>query len=316
MIYTYLDLRFSSCLRQNITLKEILIMKNLFLVSFLLLSVLKIQAQNSLFDELEKDLVLSESKKVTAIFKSYKVLNLDTPKLVSKKHLNFVVAHRFETIKNGFEDLFGLDTANTRLSFTYGLTDAINVSFARSRFGNPYSFGVKYNIAHQQKNGFPVTIAGLNQLGINDELSRSSLPRLSFENRLTSNHQLIIARKFNSKLSLELVPTVLHDGLVIEDNQDNWQGALGFGGRYLFTKRMGLVVDYVAHLNRASNSTFNNPLSIGLEIETGGHVFQLSFSNANGLYENNFINGATGDWLDGDIFFGFSINRIFNFNKK
>ncbi len=272
-------------------------------------------SQENLLDKL-RETSEEKVKTIGSTFKGFKIVNFETPKLVAKKHLNFVVAHRFGTIKNGFEDLFGLDVANTRLSFTYGLTDKINISFARSRFGNPYSFGLKYNIKNQENNGFPFTIAGTNQLGINDQLSKDILPGLEFENRLTSNHQLIIARKFNSNLSLELVPTLLHDGLVKEDNQDNLQYALGFGGRYLFTKRMGVVVDYAAHLNRANGSIFNNPLSIGLEIETGGHVFQLSFSNANGMYENNFINNATGDWTKGDIFFGFSINRIFKLGSK
>lgn len=282
------------------------------LVVFLV--TISISAQDNLLKELEnKNNVTNNS--ISSTFKSFKIVNLETPKLVAKKQLNFVVAHRFGTIKNGFEDLFGLDLANTRLSFTYGLTEKINVSFARSRFGNPYSFGVKYNLATQKKDGFPFTIAGLNQLGINDQLSKTTLPGLGFKNRLTSTHQLIIASKINNKLSLEFVPTFLHDGLVVEQKQDNAQYALGFGGRYLFTKRMGIVVDYAAHLNRANQSNFNNPLSIGLEIETGGHVFQLSFSNAQGMYENSFINRADGDWLKGDIFFGFSINRIFDFNK-
>ncbi|MGY5352370.1 DUF5777 family beta-barrel protein [Wenyingzhuangia sp. IMCC45533] len=292
-------------------------MKNTISSILFLLFLSHTQAQNSLLNELEKESD-KERTTVTSTFKSYKLVNFETPKLVPKNHLNFIVAHRFGTIENGIEDLFGLDFASTRLQFVYGLTDKINISFSRSRFERTYDFGLKYHLISQKKNGFPLTVAGYHIGAINTLLDKEldGLPGLKFENRLRSAHQIIMASKINEKLSLELIPTVLHDGLVDNDAQENLQYALGFGGRYLLTKRMGIIVDYGLHLNRASNSIYNNVFSLGWEIETGGHVFQLHFSNAQGMFENAFINQATGDWSKGDIFFGFNINRTFNFSKK
>ncbi|ANW94780.1 hypothetical protein AXE80_00045 [Wenyingzhuangia fucanilytica] len=290
-------------------------MNKFFFIFFCVLFQVSLFAQNSLLDQLSST-DNAEKTKVTSTFKSYKLVNFETPKLVPKQHLNFIVAHRFGTIKNGIDDLFGLDIASTRLQFVYGLTDKINLSFSRSKFKRTYDFGLKYNITNQEKGGFPFTLAGHHLLGINTLYTKELYPSLEFSNRLRSTHQLIVATKINDRLSLELIPTILHDGVVSQDNQDNLQYALGFGGRYLFTKRMGIIADYGLHLNRADNSPFNNVFSLGFEIETGGHVFQLHFSNAQAMYENAFITEATGDWLRRDVFFGFNINRIFDLKSK
>ncbi|MGY6649190.1 DUF5777 family beta-barrel protein [Wenyingzhuangia sp. IMCC45574] len=289
-------------------------MKKIILSAFLGFLMQNSQAQSNLLSNLENDSKNDEIE-VTSTFKSYKLVNFETTKLVPKNHLNFIVAHRFGTVKNGIVDLFGLDNATTRLQFVYGLTEKINVGFSRSRFGI-YDFSTKYVFATQKKNGFPFTMAGHHYLAIDYSLKEDIFPKLEFDNRLRSTHQILIASKINEKLSVELIPTLTHDGLVKQDNQDNWQYALGMGGRYLFTKRMGIVADYGLHLNRASGSPYNNVFSIGLEIETGGHVFQLHFSNSQDMFENGFINNAGGDWSKRDIFFGFNINRIFDLKAK
>ena len=290
-------------------------MNKFYFFTFLLFCNVSLFSQSNLLDMID-DTTDETSTEVSSTFKSYKFVNFETPKLVPKNHLNFIVAHRFGSVKNGIEDLFGLDIASTRLQFVYGLSDKINLSFSRSKFRRTYDFGAKYHIINQKKNGFPFTIAGHHLLGIDTSLDENLLPGIKFANRLRSTHQLIMASKINDKLSLEFVPTILHDGLVELEEQDNLQYALGFGGRYLFTKRMGIVVDYGFHLNRASNSPYRNVFSIGYEIETGGHVFQLHFSNAQGMYENAFITQAAGDWSKRDFFFGFNINRIFNLKSK
>ena len=290
-------------------------MNKYFFLVFLLLCNVSLFSQSNLLDMIDDD-TDEASIEVSSTFKSYKLVNFETPKLVPKNHLNFIVAHRFGSVKNGIEDLFGLDIASTRLQFVYGLSDKINLSFSRSKFRRTYDFGAKYHIINQKKNGFPFTIAGHHLLGIDTSLDENLLPGIKFANRLRSTHQLIMASKINDKLSVEFVPTILHDGLVELEEQDNLQYALGFGGRYLFTKRMGIVVDYGLHLNRASTSPYKNVFSIGYEIETGGHVFQLHFSNAQGMYENAFITQAAGDWSKRDFFFGFNINRIFNLKSK
>ena len=124
-------------------------------------------------------------------------------------------------------------------------------------------------------------------------------------------NQLLISRKFNDKLSLELAPTYFHENFVIDDNQNNSQFALGMGGRYKISKRVSINLDYVPHLNRSSSSVYKNPLSLGVDIDTGGHVFQMHFTNSQGIHDAGFLGNTTGDWGKGDIFFGFNLVRVF-----
>lgn len=198
-------------------------------------------------------------EKVTSAFKALKIVNLESTKLAAKKDLYFVVAHRFGSVKDGFEGFYGLDNANTQIKFIYGLTDGLNISAARSEFA--YDFATKYMLFAQIKDGFPVAIAGFNSLSINNTLKESLYPKLEFKNRLTYVAQLLISRKFSERLSLEIVPTFFHENFVEDTEQSNSQYAVGFGGRYKFAKRWSLNIDYAAHLNRASNSLYKNPLS-------------------------------------------------------
>ncbi len=246
-----------------------------------------------------------------AAFKGLKIVNFESTKMVSQKELYFVVSHRFGSIKPGFEDFFGLDQAVTRLNFIYGISDGINIGVSRSSFLKTYESSLKLRLIRQKKNGFPFAIVGFGTLLINGALDDANLPRLEFKNRLGYTAQLLIAKKFNKNFSLELIPTFFHDNLVQLDEQDNSQYAIGFGGRHKISKRVSLNIDYGLHLNRASNSPFNNPLSVGFDIETGGHVFQLHFTNAQPMNTNGFLGQATGDWSEGDIFFGFNLSRVF-----
>ncbi|WP_428231878.1 DUF5777 family beta-barrel protein [Flavobacterium sp.] len=248
-------------------------------------------------------------EKVTSAFKALKIVNLESTKLAAKGDLYFVVAHRFGSIKDGFEGFYGLDNANTQIKFIYGLTPGINISAARSEFA--YDFATKYMLLPQIKDGFPVTIAGFNSLSINNTLKESLYPKLEFKNRLTYVAQLLISRKFSEKLSLEIVPSFFHENFVLDPEQSNSQYAIGFGGRYKFAKRWSLNMDYAAHLNRASNSIYKNPLSIGFDLETGGHVFQMHFTSSQAIDEAGYLGRTTGDWTKGDIFFGFNLARVF-----
>jgi hypothetical protein len=278
-------------------------------LSLLLLFPLITFSQDDLLDEIDID--SPEDSYATATFKGLKIVNFESTKLTAKKEFTFVVAHRFGTVKNGFDSFFGLDDAVTRLNFIYGVTDWLNVSVSRSSFQKIYEGSFKYRLVKQKENGSPVTIVGYNSILINTALEENNLPKIEFENKLGYTSQLLIARKFNKNLSLELAPTFLHDNFVIDNNQDNSQFALGFGGRYKLSKRWSLNADYGWHLNRSSTSPFKNPLSIGFDLETGGHVFQLHFTNSQALNTNGFLGQATGDWSEGDIFFGFNLSRVF-----
>lgn len=249
------------------------------------------------------------SQVVESAFKGLKVVNLESTKLAAKGDMYFIVAHRFGSVKDGFEGFYGLDNANTQLKFLYGLTNRLTISGARSE--SAYDFSVKYLLKNQVKDGFPVAIVGFNSLAMNNTLKESNYPKLKFDDRLIYVTQLIISRKFSEKLSLEVVPTFFHENFVDNDRQDNSQYAVGFGGRYKLGKRWSINMDYAAHLNRASNSIYKNPLSIGFDLETGGHVFQMHFTSSQQIHEAGFLGQTTGDWTKGDIFFGFNLARVF-----
>jgi hypothetical protein len=131
-----------------------------------------------------------------------------------------------------------------------------------------------------------------------------------FAHRMNYSFQVLASRKFNSSISLQLMPTYIHYNLVETPEDSNDLFALGAGGRFKITKWMAITGEYHYLLNK-NDSDIKNPLSAGFEIETGGHVFQLFFTNATGIYETAYIAETTGSWLNGDIRFGFNISRTF-----
>ncbi|WP_223551570.1 DUF5777 family beta-barrel protein [Aestuariivivens sp. NBU2969] len=278
---------------------------------YLLLCLIPVSlfSQNDLLDEIDTDSTWSNY--ADAAFKGLKVVNFESTKLVAKKEFTFIVSHRFGSLKNGLDNFFGLDEAVTRLNFVYGITDGLNIGFSRSSFQKIYEFSLKYSLLRQKEGGFPFTVVGFNELLVNTALDEVDLPLLEFKHRLSYVTQLLISRKFSTNLSLEIAPTFFHDNFVFIDQQDNSQFALGLGGRYKLGKRWSLNMDYGWHMNRADNSPFKNPFSIGFDLETGGHVFQMHFSNAQGMNTNTFLGQGSGDWGDGDIYFGFNLSRRF-----
>ncbi len=270
-----------------------------------------VYSQDDLLDEIDSG--VENISYESAVFKGLKIVNFESTKLVNRQQFYFIISHRFGSVKNGIKDLFGLDQASTRIQSVYGITDGINVGFSRSKFQRTYDLALKYRLFRQQKNGFPFTIVGYNLLTVNTSLDKDLLPKLKFEDRLGYVAQILISRKFTKSFSLELMPTYFHDNYVANDRQDNSQLVMGIGGRLKITKRFSVNVDYGYHFNRASNSVYTNPLSVGVDIETGGHVFQLHFTNAQGMYENAFLGQASGDWKDGNFFFGFNLSRVFAF---
>ncbi len=279
-------------------------MKKLFLL-VLLLPLLTF-SQNDLLAGVD---IPVTNEKVASAFKALKIVNLESTKVAAKGDMYFVVAHRFGSLKDGFEGFYGLDNANTQIKFIYGVIDGLQVSAGRSQLA--YDLAVKYTLFPQVKGGLPVAIVGFNSLSINNTLKESNYPKLQFEDRFTYVAQLLISRKFTEKLSLEIAPTFFHENFVDDEAQSNTQYALGFGGRYKFSKRWSLNMDYAAHLNRAPGSLYVNEFSIGFDLETGGHVFQMHFTNSQGIDEAGYLARTTGDWKTGDVFFGFNLARVF-----
>ena len=265
-------------------------------------------AQDDLLSEI--DVESESSTAVSSVFKGLKIINFESTKLVGKGGFYFVVSHRFGSVKNGFENLFGLDEAVTHLNFIYGLTEGINVSASRSSNQKIYELASKFRIIKQSER-FPFSLVGYTSVLANTALSTDNLPKLEFKHRLSYVAQLLISRKVNNKLSLQFTPTFFHDNYVVNDLQDNSQYGLIFGGRYKIGKRWSFNLEYGTHLNRAQNSLYNNPLSLGFDLETGGHVFQLHFTNSQFMNANGVMGNSTGDWSEGDFYFGFNISRSF-----
>ncbi len=278
-------------------------------------------SQDDLLDELEGDITID--KTVTSVFKSLKIVNFESTKLANKKDFYLIIAHRFGSVKNGFDDFFGLDYSVTQIKFIYGITDWLNVGIARSSKDKKYGLHAKYRLKPQVENGFPVSIVGYNLITVNTSLKDDNYPNIDFQDKLTYTSQILVSRKFNENLSLLVAPSYIHENLatrsyVVQDDgstiaydEENDQFAIGLGGRYKISKRVSINLDYGIHLNRNSNSVYNNPLSIGADIETGGHVFQMHFTNAQAMFEEGFITQGEGDWSDGDFFFGFNLVRVF-----
>jgi len=263
------------------------------LIFLLLFLPILATAQDDLLGELEEE--LSDKKQpVSAIFKGIKIVNFESTKLVGDRQLQFIISHRFGDLSDGIDNFIGLDDAT-------GVSDWLNVGISRSGFNKTYDASAKYRLLRQVDGGSPVTLVGYNLININTNLDSDLFPNLTFNDRLGYANQLLISRKFNDWLSLQLSPTYFHDNTVVEDGQDNAQFALGIGGRFKFTKRLAFIGDYGIHC---------------LEIETGGHVFQIHVSNSQAIFANGFLGQARGDFGDGSIFLGFNISRAFSIGSK
>ena len=279
-------------------------MKKLLL---LLLFPISIFAQEDLLADV--DTVPATAERVESAFKALKIVNVESTKLAAKGDLYFIVAHRFGSVKDGFEGFFGLDNANTQIKFVYGLIDWLTIGAARNELA--YDVSAKYRLQPQEKDGFPLAIVLFNSVAFNNTLKPSTYPKMEFVDRMTYVTQLLISRKFSENFSFELAPTFMHENFVEDDNQKNLQYLIGFGGRYKITSRWSINMDYAAHLNRSGSSRFKNPLSIGVDLETGGHVFQMHLTSSQGIHEAGYLGQTNGDWLDGNVFFGFNLLRVF-----
>lgn len=283
-------------------------MKQIFTSTFLICTLI-VFSQDELLSEI--DTVIEEPTYASAVFKGLKVINFESTKLVAKKGFNFIVSHRFGTVKNGFQNLFGLDEAVTHLNFVYGLSDNINISASRSSNQKIYEVATKFRLVNQQAGKIPFTVVGYTSVLANTSLDTDNLPKLEFKHRLSYVAQLLVSRKMNNNLSLILSPTFFHDNYLTDDFQENSQYGIGFGGRYKLGKRWSLNTEYGVHLNRSENSLYKNPFSIGVDLETGGHVFQLLFTNSQSMNTNGVFGTSTGEWGESDVYFGFNLARSF-----
>lgn len=245
-------------------------------------------------DSIETLLLLSNNtpkrEYVKNAFKSNRVINGHSMEMTGKGVLDFRILHRFGMLKGGLSDMFGLDQASMRLGLDYGLHKNITIGVGRSTYLKEFDAYIKYRIAHQRKGeeSFPVSLVWVS--GTTLYTIPAPDPRIDyFSNRLGYYHQLIIGRKMNDKITLQLTPTVVHRNLVTLATDKNNMIAMGIGGRIKLNNRSALILDTYPILYGARKNYNFFPLSIGLDIETGGHVFQLHITNARGMNEKSFI---------------------------
>ena len=270
-------------------------------------------AQDDLLNQL--DSIKPKDKEIEmAAFKGLQICNMQSTKLPVKGEFYFLVSHRFGDLTEGINNFFGLDNALTKIGGIYGVTNWLALSASRHTYNKTYEMAVKYKLANQEIDGFPLTIVGYNTMDINTALKKDeTLPGLEFNNRLAYTTQLLVSRKFSESFSFQVAPIWVHKNLYdgIYDQKDLL--LLGAGGRYKLTKRLSLNLEYAGRLNLPEefNSPYNNPLTVGLDIETGGHVFQLVFSNSQQMNDASLFSNTTGDWNGGGIYFGFNMYRVF-----
>lgn len=267
-------------------------------------------AQDDLLKELDTDSV-GKKEIETAAFKGLQVCTMQSTKLASKGEWYFLVAHRFGDITEGFDNFFGLDNALTKIGGLYGATNWLTLGFSRQTYNRIYELTIKYKFANQEVNGFPVTIVGYNTMDINSNLGEDEFPYLKSSNRFAFSTQLPISRKFSNAFSLELNPIYIHKNLYepLFEKADNF--LLALGGRHKISKRISLNAEYTFRLNAKETNFYHNPVTVGMDVETGGHVFQLVFSNSQPMNDVSYFTNATGITEGKGIYFGFNLYRVF-----
>lgn len=258
-------------------------------------------SQNNLLDEISSESSYKDEFEMPA-FKAMKVVNNQSTKLAQKGDLYLYVGHRFGTIKGGVESLFGLDYANTKIEILYGLINQVQVGFSRESFKKTYNLHVKYGIK-SQTTSFPLSITSYNSVNIDTSLDENQYPNLNFNERYVYISQLLISRRFNDNFSFQLAPSIVKYNFLTNQFKNDFNYILNYGSRLKVSKRSSFNIDYSHHLNRLNNSEEKNVLSLGIDMETGGHVFQLLFSNTQASDEAGVLTGAEGNWTKGDVFF-------------
>jgi len=266
-------------------------------------------------DDLLEEAVGGTTEYTTATFKSTRIINGHSIERMPEGQLDFRIAHRFGQLNTGAYNLWGLDQANIHFSLEYGIVDWLMLGVGRGTYEKTYDGFFKLSLLRQSKGdrNMPVSVSWFSSMAINS-LKWTGTGNLDFWYRVTYVHQLLIARKFNERFSLALNPTFIHRNMVKTELDPNDIWALGAGARFKLTKRFSLNAEYYYVIppenDFRSIETFN-PLSIGVDIETGGHVFTIMLTNSLAMIEKGFISETTGDWGNAGIHLGFNISRVF-----
>ena len=269
----------------------------------------------------------AEKEFVMATFKGTRLVNMHTVETQGKRVLEYRISHRFGDINSGGANAFGLDGgASIRMSVEYCFDGRLNVGLGRTNINKTVDTYAKYRIMRQTKgneNPVSITLLAANYyITAKDPNAQiNGFNRYDpFSNRLSYCFQAMFARKFGERLSLQLSPTMVHFNLVERAQDKNDMYALAFVGRYKITKRMAITAEYAyrittnyaAQKDAAGSQLYYNPIAFGIDIDTGGHVFQIHLANSQGMIENQFIPFTTSSLKGWGLRIGFNISRVFS----
>jgi hypothetical protein len=294
-------------------------MRYVFLVSFLLIAgshyAQDVDLSQLMAADEQKDSI--HKKRVEGTFYSTRIINGQSIEQLDAGILDFRISHRFGKINDGLYNLFGLDNASMRMGLDYGVTDKLMIGLGRSTFQKQVDAFLKYRIISQTNDGMmPISMSWMSSLMVNTLKWENPDRKNYFTSRLYYAHQLLVARKFSEKTSLQLMPTLVHYNLVRTSKDPNDLFSIGIGGKQRLTRRISINAEYYYQMPGSQFDNARNSLSLGFDIETGGHVFQLHITNSQGMTERTFINETYGGWDKGDLLFGFNISRVFSLKKK
>jgi len=256
---------------------------------------------------------------VSGTFKALYIVNMKTIEAPAAAALNVEIQHRFGSINSGSYELWGLDNATLRIGFDYGISNRLSIGVGRSSYQKTFDGYLKYALFRQTEHTMrmPVSVSLLASMSYFTQHFQGKDTSLSNIYRINYTTQILIARKFSSRFSMEITPTLIHYNLVPTTADQNNVFAVAGGARMKITRRMAITMEYdYLFPNQLVSAPINNSLSFGWDIETGGHVFQLVFSNSQSMIESQYIGQTPGTWGKGDIYFGFNLSRIFNLKRK
>lgn len=293
-------------------------MKRLSVAILFLLIATTIFAQDDLMNLLNKN-AAPEINLTTATFKSTRIMNGHSIERMPPGQLDFRISHRFGTLNSGPYEFFGLDQSNVHFSLEYGILPWLMVGAGRGSYEKTFDGFTKLTLLRQSSGArfMPVSVSIMSSVALKSLKWADPSRTNYFSSRLSYVHQVLIARKINQGFSVQITPTFVHRNMTTTELDPNDLFAVGGGGRMKLTKRISLNAEYYYLLNPKTymSQMVYNPLSVGFDIETGGHVFQLLFTNSLAMIEKGFIGETTGSWGHGDVHFGFNISRVFTLKK-
>lgn len=257
----------------------------------------------------------SKPKFIYSTFGGTHLINGQSIETINKKTMSFIISHRFGRVNGGWREFFGLDQASIRIGFEYGILDNLTIGLGRSTYNKAFDAYVKYRFLTQKEKGMPLSLCFYSDMAINTLKYLQQSRKNYFSSRLSYTFQLMIARKFNDWFSFQLMPTVVHKNLVATDADPNTLFVLGAGFKVKLSKRMSFLAEYYARIKDNKAAGYQDAFAIGLDVVTGGHVFQFQVTNAQAMYDSGFMRETTGKFWKGDIHFGFNISRTWGVGK-